>query len=385
MAIGASSGVFLSGISLDLQMRLLIVALTTISAVLVLLGSKRVTSRLIRERCDATAVQASHVGNPLRLGGIAIFAGLAVGFLYDAPNLLWMPTLVLISALPVALIGLLEDMGYGMSPQRRLAAAFVSAALAVLMLGVWVSRANLPGLDGLLGVAPLAIPLTLLLSAGFCHATNLIDGMNGLAAIVVISASVGLWVLARDADLANLAQMTGVLGVAMTAFLVFNWPFGKVFMGDAGSYGIGHVLIWIPIILATRAPDIAMPALVLILFWPFADTLHSIARRLISRSPVFAPDRMHLHQKMRRCIEIAFLGGAHRKRSNPLATLALTPMIVMPVITGVTLANDARAAWIALAGFGTVFGLTHVAITRLAIRHRRKPTLQDRIAIEPAE
>jgi len=375
----------LSEISLDLQMQLLVVALTTISAAFVLLGSKRVMSRLIRDRCDATAVQASHVGNPLRLGGIAIFAGLAAGFLYDVQTFLSVPTLVLISAVPVVLVGLLEDMGYGMSPQRRLAAAFVSAALAVLMLGVWVSRANLPGLDGVLGVAPLAVLLTLLLSAGFCHATNLVDGMNGLAAIVVISASAGLWVLARDADLDNLALMTGILGVAMMGFFLFNWPFGKVFLGDAGSYGIGHVLIWTTIILADRAPDIAMPALVLILFWPFADTLHSIARRLVSRSPVFAPDRMHLHQKMRRCIEIAFLGGAHRKRSNPLATLALAPMVVMPVITGVTLANDALAAWVALVVYGTVFGLTHVAITRLAIRHRRKPTLQDRIAIESAE
>ena len=97
------------------------------------------------------------------------------------------------------------------------------------------------------------------------------------------------------------------------------------------------------------------------------------------------PDPMHLHQKMRRCIEIALLGGAHRRRSNPMATLALAPLIVMPVIAGVVLANDVRAAWGALVLFGTLFGLTHVAIKRLAIRHRRKPTLQDRIAIESAE
>ena len=359
--------------------------LITVSVALVIVANQRWLSRRMRDRRDATAVQASHVGNPLRLGGIAIFAGLAVGLLAGGRDGSWMPVLVVVSAGPAMLAGLLEDLGYGVSAQRRLAAAFVSAALAVAMLGVWVTRADLPGMDQMLSLAPLAVPLTLLLSAGFCHATNLVDGMNGLAATVVIAASVGIWMLAREAGLADVALLAAALGAAMAGFFVLNWPFGTVFMGDAGSYGVGHVLIWIAILLAARAPGIAMPALVLILFWPFADTLHSIARRLVSRSPVFAPDRMHLHQKMRRCIEIAFLGGAHRRRSNPLATLALAPMIVMPVIAGVALADDARAAWAALAVFTTLFGLTHVAITRLAIRHRRKPSPSGRIVIDAAE
>ena len=90
------------------------------------------------------------------------------------------------SAGPAILAGLLEDLGYGASAQGRLAAAFVSATLAVLLLSVWVTRADLPGLDRVLAFGPLAVPLTLLLSAGFCHATNLVDGVNGLAATVVI-------------------------------------------------------------------------------------------------------------------------------------------------------------------------------------------------------
>ena len=385
MIVFAASASGLPASLADIGLRLLIVLLITVSVALVIVANRRWLSLRMRDRGDATAVQASHVGNPLRLGGIAIFAGLAVGLLAGGRDGSWTPVLVVVSAGPAMLAGLLEDLGYGVSAQRRLAAAFVSAAMAVAMLGVWVTRADLPGMDRVLSLAPLAVPLTLLLSAGFCHATNLVDGMNGLAATVVIAASVGLWLLAREAGLADVAFLAAILGAAMAGFFVLNWPFGTVFMGDAGSYGVGHVLIWIAILLAVRAPGIAMPALVLILFWPFADTLHSIARRLVSRSPVFAPDRMHLHQKMRRCIEIAFLGGAHRRRSNPLATLALAPMIVVPVITGVALADEARAAWAALAVFTTLFGLTHVVITRLAIRHRRKPGRSGRIVTDAAE
>lgn len=347
-------------------------ALVTVIIVLAIIACHRPLSRLIRERGDGRALQASHDGNPLRFGGIAIFAGLAAGMLtgpWDNPVL---PVLLIASAVPTFLAGLWEDLGYGVSPRHRLAAAFVSAALAALLLGVWVTRANLPGLDLVMAVAPLGLILTITASAGFCHATNLVDGMNGLASVVIIAAAVGLAVLAVGAGQGDLTLLAALLGAAMMGFFVLNWPFGIILMGDAGAYGIGHMLIWVAFLLADRVSGIAVPALVLILFWPFADTLHSIARRVAGREPVFAPDRMHLHQKVRRCIEIAWLSRDRRKLSNPLTTLVLAPMIVAPVIAGVVLAHDARAAWIAVLMFATIFALSHVAVTRLAIRGRRR-------------
>ena len=362
----------LSGALPHFWARLLVVALATVIVALAITVNRRPLSRLMRERNDAQAVQSSHFGNPMRLGGIAIFAGLGAGLLvtrWDSPA---MPALLVLSAAPAFLAGLWEDLGYGASPLRRLIASFLAAALAVILLETWVGRANMPGLDQVLRFAPTGILLTVIVSAGFCHATNLVDGMNGLAAVVITVAAAGLAILAHGAGQSDIAMMAAIVGAAMVGFFMLNWPFGTMFMGDAGSYGVGHVLIWLAFLLADRNSEIAVPALVLVLFWPFADTLHSIARRLVGRAPVFEPDRMPLHQKTRRCIEIVFLGGAHRKRSNPLTTLALTPLVIMPVLTGVALAADPRAAWIALAFFATLFGVTHVAITRLAIRRRRK-------------
>jgi len=363
---------FLSYLLNDVWAQLLLALLITFAAALGVVANQDTLTRIMRERGDALAVQSSHTGNPLRLGGLAIFAGLVAGIVagiwYDS----MVPVLLLVSAVPALLAGLWEDLGYGASAGRRLAAAFASAALAAVLLGAWVSRANLPILDNIMIVAPLGLLLTTMLSAGFCHATNLIDGMNGLAGVFVTSAAAALALLAHDAGQSDLALAAAILGAAMAGFFLLNWPFGTIFLGDAGSYGVGHVLIWIAILLADRALAITVPALVLILFWPFADTMHTIARRLVSRAPVFEPDRMHLHQKMRRCIEIVLLGGAHRKRSNPMATLALAPMVVAPIIAGVMLADDASAAWAALCVFAVLFAFTHVAITRLAIRRRRK-------------
>lgn len=366
MAILAS----FSTLSPGLWMRMFMAMLTTTVTALVIVSNRHLLSQLMQERDDARAVQASHTGSPLRLGGIAILAGLAAGLLVGNWDSMALPALLFASAVPVLLAGLWEDLGFGMPALRRLAAAFVSAALAVVLLGTWVTRADLPGLDRALALAPPGVVFTLLLAAGFCHATNLIDGLNGLAAVVVISAATGLAVLAHGAGQDDLALTAVMLGAAMVGFSLLNYPFGKIFLGDAGSYGVGHMLIWIAILLADRDAGVAMPALLLLVFWPFADTLHSVARRRVAGASVFAPDRMHLHQKMRRCIEIVWLGGQHRKRSNPLATLVLAPMIMAPVVTGVIFGDNVRAAWIAVGVFATLFSLSHVAITRLSIRYR---------------
>ncbi len=361
-----------SGLSAEFWDLMGVAALVTLALGLLIIACRRPLSRMMRDRGDARAVQASHVGDPLRLGGVAIFIGLAAGVAAAGWQDAALPVLLILSAGPALLAGLGEDLGFCVSPIRRLAAAGVSAFLAVFMLGVWVARADLPGLDLVMAIVPSAVILTIALSGGFCHSTNLIDGMNGLATTVILSAAVGLTLLAQGAGDRDLALFAALLGAAMVGFLMLNWPLGIVFMGDAGSYGVGHVLIWIAILLAWRVPDIAVPALLLILFWPFADTFHSITRRLMRRAPVFEPDRMHLHQKMRRCIEIVLLGGTHRKLSNPLATLCLVPMIVTPVAAGVLLSQDARAAWVALVVFSLLFAVTNVLVTRFACARRRR-------------
>jgi len=332
---------------------------------------RQALSRLMRDRKDARARQSSHVGNPPRLGGVTVMAGLGAGLALGDWSDGRLPLFLMLSAAPAFLVGLLEDCGCAVSAPRRLAAAFVSAALAIILFGTWVTRGDLPGLDPVMTLVPVAVLLTLMLSAGFCHATNLVDGMNGLVGTVLISAAAGLAGLAHAAGEGDLALLAAVLAAAMSGFLIFNWPFGALFMGDAGCYGLGHVLIWVAILLADRTPGIAAPALVLILFWPLADAVHSILRRLANGAPVFAPDRLHLHQKMRRCIEIAVLGGVRRQISNPLALLVLFPLIVLPVVVGGLLARHPGAAWLALMLFGLLFALTHVAVARLALTRRK--------------
>lgn len=362
-----------TGISINSDIAQVLVISTLVSIVVALLLSlSRETLRTIsRERNDHVAVQSSHVGDPMRLGGIAVFAGVTVGFALYWQHLSWPMALLFLSAIPALGAGLLEDLGWHVSPRNRLLASAIAAAVAVATLGIWVDRADLPVLDGLMSIAFLSVPLTILASAGFCHAVNLIDGMNGLAGIAIIAASVAIGLLANGHGQTDIAVAAWLLAASGLGFFFLNWPGGRIFLGDAGSYGIGHVLIWLAYALSARAENVVVPALLLILFWPFFDTLHTIVRRLSTGQPVFQPDRMHLHQKVRRALEITWLGRNNRSISNPLTSLFMSPLVIAPVVAGILFSNDPGMAWATLAAFVVMFSVIHRVVFAMATRHRR--------------
>ena len=57
-----------------------------------------------------------------------------------------------------------------------------------------------------------------------------------------------------------------LLVCSILGLYVFNFPFGKIFLGDAGAYTLGHVLIWLSILLVARNPEISPYAILLIFF-----------------------------------------------------------------------------------------------------------------------
>lgn len=338
-----------------------------------LLLNRSAVARLLLDRNDNGAVQASHFGEPLRLGGLAILAGMFAGaWMLSAQSAGHYTILLLLSTLPVFLAGLSEDSGRLVAPKWRLAAAVVSASVAVMALGLWVPRADLPGLDWILGFSAIAIVVTVLFASGFCHALNLIDGMNGLAAAVIILSTLGLGMIAGDQGLTQISALAYLIGAGALGFMLLNWPNCHLMLGDAGAYGLGHVVAWLAISIAALASNVAIPALLLVLFWPLADTTHTILRRLAAGRNVFEPDRMHLHQKLRRGLEIVFVGRHRRDLSNPLTTLILAPLIAVPVLTGVALAENALAAWLVLAAYASVFGLLHLLAASYARRYRKR-------------
>ena len=355
-----------------------IVFLTSFAVCAAILLFKHQLLSISNSREDLSSVQSMHTRPTPRLGGTAVVFGIISSMVVVA----WTPLerqgtmIYLLTLSPILVAGLMEDLGFGVSPRVRLLAAIVAGLLTSLAWGIWVSAINVPGIDILLAYAPFAIPLTVLGAAGVTNAFNLIDGLNGLAGFITLSTAFALAFVANSLGLYNFQAMLLMISCAVAGFLLFNFPFGKIFLGDAGAYTLGHTLVWVAIGLNQVSPDVTPWAILLIFSWPVADTMLSIWRRRRRGLRADQPDRLHFHQLALRYIEIRFFGRRKRAIANPIATLLLMPFVIAPQIAGVLLIyNDMGAK---LAAF--VFTVLFVGAYVFGIRHTKQMHRRRRLA-----
>ena len=277
---------------------------------------------------------------------------------------------MILSAAPVFSVGLAEDLGYDMSPKARLIASAASSLVAVLFFKVWLDSLGIPGVDMLLMFAPFGILFTIFATVGVVNAFNLIDGLNGLSSYVTVSVAVSLSIIAFQAGNSQVSIFLVLIVAAVLGFMALNFPMGKIFLGDGGAYTLGHLLVWSAIILINSETEVSAFAILLVFFWPVADTGLAIWRRWRSGNPTDRPDRLHFHQLAMRFLEIRFFGRDSRKVANPLATLVLAPLISMPQVLGVLFWDDLEASVLSTFGVGLLFVITYLVGISIAKRRR---------------
>ena len=249
---------------------------------------------------DLSGVQKFHIGAVPRIGGIAIFIGLAGGiatYAWANESVIDEAVFVLLSALPVLLIGLLEDLTKKVGAGTRLVGAFISAGLAGFLLNTWLVNVQFFGLDYLLAIPFFSIVFTCVAVAGVTNAFNLIDGYHGLVGVVALMILLAIaYVALIVRDLVVMACAFSSIG-AIIGFLFWNYPRGRIFLGDGGAYLIGFWIAELSVLLVMRNPEVSKWFPVLVCFYPIFETLFTIyRRRFIKQTHIGMPDAAHLHQ-----------------------------------------------------------------------------------------
>jgi UDP-N-acetylmuramyl pentapeptide phosphotransferase/UDP-N-acetylglucosamine-1-phosphate transferase len=275
-------------------------------------------------------------------------------------------------------VALLEDLGFYMSPQKRLLAAMVASLVVIVLQGVWIPRTDIPGFDLVLDYWIVGVPVTLLITAGISNAFNMIDGVNGLSALVAITAALALSQISYLAQYTAMVQLATMLAAAVLGFFLVNYPFGFIFLGDAGAYTLGFVLSWFGISILLNAPEVSPWALLLTMFWPVADMCLAIVRRSRRKADAMAPDRLHVHQMVMRALEICVLSRDRRRLANPLTTLVLTPFVIAPPFAGVMFWNQSRMAFLSVLVFSALFAASYSVAPKLIHRFRQTATTKYR-------
>lgn len=273
--------------------------------------TQRWHGRLSLDR-DLEGAQKFHKVPVPRVGGLGVALGLGAGVLVGVMiQSRTHPTAfsLLISALPVFTAGIIEDLTKNVSARRRLVASFVSAGLASYAIDAQLVRIDVPLVDGLFALAPVAFLFTSFAVAGMTNAVNIIDGFNGLASgtvALMLGGIAGLAWQLGDVVLAKLC-LWGI--AALVGFMLVNFPFGKIFMGDGGAYLAGFWVAECAILLLSRNPTLSTWTVLLCVLYPVWETLFSIWRKSIHRKTgAGKPDRVHFHMLVYRRIACLKLG-----------------------------------------------------------------------------
>jgi len=347
------------------------------SAALILASFTPRLYAVLHRRNDISAVQAAHARPTLRLGGIACFLAILFESLTADMGASIAFNLV-IAGSPLFLVGLLEDFGIHMSPSKRMGAIGISVLFAIYIFQISINHVGVPGLDFLLGFSVIALLFTVFAVSGVVNAFNLIDGINGLASYTAATVALSLSVISFGMGHQDLLHISVIIMLSALGFFAVNYPFGRLFLGDAGAYFLGFILVCVALILCHRKPEISAFAVLLIFFWPVADTCLAIWRRVMLSTPHDRPDRLHYHQLVMRFLEIRILGRNSRARSNPIATLVLMPLIAAPQIVGMIFITDHSYAVFAVLIFSVLFFGSYVFGMELAKRGRRRMSDRNR-------
>lgn len=349
-----------------------VVALVSAALCVLIIELRSVFPRFCGRPHDLYAVQASHTCLTPRVGGLAIYGALGVSVILSPAHISAPYAKFILATGILFFVGLLEDLGYGVSPKGRLLAAAFASLVAIALLGVWLPRTGMPGLDLVMAYWAVGVPITLLVTAGMANGFNLIDGVNGLAGLTAMTAAVSLAVISREAGYETMMHLAMMVAASVLGFLLLNYPRGLIFLGDAGAYTLGFVLSWFGISILLNVPEASPWALLLTMFWPVADTLLAIYRRSRRGRDTMAPDRLHVHQMVMRGLEICVLGRGRRDIANPLTTLLLAPFVMAPPVAGVLLWDQALYSFVAFVAFLLLFFGSYMMAPRVIDAYRRK-------------
>ena len=254
-----------------------------------------------------------------RSGGLGIMAGVSMAaVLLAGIGLLQAALSIVLAAFVLAAVSVLDDVR-GLPVALRFLAHFVAATACLLALGLtgWA-----------LLVGTLAV-------VWMTNLYNFMDGADGLAGGM---AAIGFGALALAAwrgDAPELAIFCTAIAAAALAFLRFNFPPARVFMGDAGSIPLGFLAATLGILGWRQGVwPWLFPVLV---FSPFiVDASVTLSRRGLRGEKIWQAHRSHYYQR------VVLLGASH----GQLALAAYVLMLATAALAFALLLLPQRTVWL---------------------------------------
>lgn len=249
---------------------------------------------LAKSLIDVPNERSSHTVPTPRGGGVAI----VLSFLFLLPVLpifsllSWSSTWGLLGAgAGIAVLGFLDDHGH-IAARWRLLGHFSAAVWALFWLG---GAPPLAVMGTTFDMGWIGILLAILYLVWTLNLYNFMDGIDGLASVEAIFASLSAALIYAFMGLDAMAWAPLLLSFAVAGFLYWNFPPAKIFMGDAGSGFLGVTLGVFSLQAAWASPSLIWVWLILMGVF-VVDATFTLIRRLMRGDKIYEAHRSHAYQ-----------------------------------------------------------------------------------------
>ncbi len=222
--------------------------------------------------------RSSHIIPVPRGGGIACLAGVLAGLALASTQHQDVPWLAVSGAVLLAIVGFADDRGTLAAAPRLGAQVAVGALVGVALGGDWWILAGV-----------ICIPVVV-------NVVNFMDGINGITSLNIAAWGFVAMAVGYTQHELPLMVIGAVTAGSTTAFLPWNAPVARLFLGDVGSYVLG-ALVGIGLLIgASRTPSVVVLLAPLSIY--LADTGTVLLRRALRGEHLMTAHRQHVYQRL---------------------------------------------------------------------------------------
>ena len=283
---------------------------------------------LVFKSIKSNQIQDIHMGFVSRLGGIAIFlcSGIYLFFNFVEYQIFFLFSLIIV------LPALIEDLGIIIKPLIRLF-LILSGSFLIIINFDQLPQFEFGYLNLIFNNHIFQIIFFTLAMTTVINGQNIIDGTNGLSSFTSLTIFASLWYTGFIVEDHSLMIVSSSILILLISFLLFNYPLGKIFLGDMGSYFLGLLAAYLTIQTFANNPELPSWSAVIILFYPTLEVIFSYFRKLANRQSPFMPDNEHLHLKI---YYLLSKNNPKRRLFNALVApflsiIWLTPLTLLPI------------------------------------------------------
>jgi len=220
-------------------------------------------------------------------GGLVLFA--LFNYFYYQDYILF------ISSFLILFLGLCSDIDFLRSPKIRI---FIQTCILFFFISsskLYFTDLRADVLDFMLNIYLLGLFFNIFCYLVLINGTNLIDGLNSIVLGYYISITFILFIICSEYTLIIDVEFLKTITSILIIIYLLNL-FGKVFMGDSGSYLLSFIFGVFLIKFYVQNPSISPYFIMCLLWYPAFENLFSIFRKSLNKISFQKPDNKHLHQ-----------------------------------------------------------------------------------------